>query len=146
MENFPDRLKKAMQLRGFRQIDLSSKTGIERGTISNYINGKYKPKAKNVIIIAKALGVNSPWLLGAKDVPMEIEPGVDYHISDDDVNTRAYLKMEYSNILEMNVSREERTAFYEKFESLSEQAKIDIVKYMYMVFTMDKFNNEKGGA
>lgn len=143
MNNFPVRLKQAMRIRGLRQTDLAEKTGIEHGTISNYVNGKYKPKAKNVILIADALKVNTPWLLGVDDVPMDIDPSVDYYVSEDDVYARAYLKLEYSDIVQMNISKEEWAVLYDKFEKISDSFKTDILKYMYLVFAMDGMINGK---
>ena len=143
MNNFPVRLKQAMRIRGLRQTDLAEKTGIEHGTISNYVNGKYKPKAKNVILIADALKVNTPWLLGVDDVPMDIDPSVDYYVSEDDIYARAYLKLEYSDIVQMNISKEEWVVLYDKFEKISDSFKTDILKYMYLVFAMDGMINGK---
>lgn len=145
MENFAERLKMAMNYRGIKQIEVCKLTGIDRGTMSNYTNGKYKPKAKNILLIAKVLKVNAPWLLGAEGVPMEIDPTIDYHVSEDDVNTRTYLKLEYSNVVEMNISKDEWCAFYDKFDSLTEQAKIDILKYLYLQFAVSKLIEEEGG-
>ena len=133
-----------MRLRGCRQKDLAEATRIDHGTISNYVNGKYKPKARNVILIAKALNVNTPWLLGAEDVPMEIDPNIEYHVSEDDVYARSYLKLEYSDLVEMNISREEWNALYDKFEKISDTFKTDILKYMYLVFAMDSMLNSVG--
>lgn len=143
MENFPNRLKLAMQFRGYRQVDLANETGIERGTISNYINGKYKPKAKNVLLIADALKINAPWLLGDAEVPMEVDPNIEYVIDPEDVNRRAYMKLEYSNLVEMNVSQEEWCALYKQFDALSEKSKIDIMKYIYLIFTMEEILGKK---
>ena len=143
MENFPNRLKFAMQFRGYRQVDLANETGIDRGTISRYISGEFKPKAKNILLIADALRVNAPWLLGNEDVPMDIDPSVEYVVSDDDVNKRAYMKLEYSTIVEMNISEEEWCALYKRFNELSEKSKIDIMKYIYLIFTMEEIIGKK---
>lgn len=143
MKNFPERLKKAMRFRGLRQTDLAEKTGIEHGTISNYINGKYKPKARNIILIAEALKVNTPWLLGEEDVPMEVEPNVEYLATEIDNYKTTYIKLEYSDLVEMNISREEWNVLYDEFDILSENFKADILKYMYLVFTMDEIVNIK---
>ena len=143
MENFPKRLKLAMQIRGFRQIDLANETGIDRGTISRYLNGEFKPKAKNVILIADALKVNELWLLGNGEVPMDIDPSIEYVVDPDDVNRRAYMKLEYSNLVEMNISQEEWCALYKQFDTLSEKSKIDIMKYIYLIFTMEEIMGKK---
>lgn len=141
MENFKKRLKEAMKIRGFTQADLANATNIDRGAISRYVRGDFKPKAKNAILIAEALKVNTPWLLGDKTVPMDIDPNIEYFMSEDDVNTRAYLKLEYSHAVEMNISKEEWCAFYEQFDKLSEESKRDVLKYIYLQFAVDQLVN-----
>ena len=145
MENFSKRLKLAMKDRGFSQTDLYNATDLDRGTISRYVSGSVKPKAKNIMQIANALNVNVPWLLGEEDVPMDIDPLVDYHVSDESLNARAYIKLEYSDAVEMNVDREEWNVLFDKFDTLSEKSKVDIMKYIYLIFTMDDMvkNNKK---
>ena len=64
-----DRLQEAMDIRGYRAVDLVERTGIPKGTISYYMTGKTEPKADRLYIIAKALDVSEAWLLGF-DVPM----------------------------------------------------------------------------
>ena len=71
-----------MTLRGYKQVDLVEKTGINKGALSCYISGKYKPKQNNIFLLAKALDVNEAWLMGI-DGPMErnaqqIPPAQDY--------------------------------------------------------------------
>ena len=149
MENFSKRLKAAMKDRGFNQADLANATNLDRGAISRYVRGDFKPKAKNIILIADALKVNVPWLLGDEEVPMEIDPTIEYHVSDEDINARTYIKLEYSDVVEMNVSREEWDVLFDKFDTLNDKSKIDIMKYIYLIFTMDdlvknsKKNQEK---
>ena len=137
MDNFSKRLKLAMKDRGFSQTDLYNATNLDRGTISRYVKGSVKPKAKNIMQIADALNVNVPWLLGDEEVPMDVDPLIDYHVSDESLNARAYIKLEYSDTVEMNVSREEWDVLFDKFDTLSEKSKIDIMKYIYLIFTMD---------
>lgn len=62
--DFVSRLKKAMNLRGMSPIELSEATGIAKGTISKYINRKFKPKYEKKIILAKALKISPAYLLG----------------------------------------------------------------------------------
>ena len=143
MENFSKRLKIAMKERGLNQAELASLSNLDGGAISRYVRGEIKPKAKNIIMIADALKVNVPWLLGDEDVPMEIEPSIDYHISDEDINARNYIKLEYSDVVEMNVSREEWNVLFDKFDTLNDKSKIDIMKYIYLIFTMDDLVKNK---
>lgn len=65
-----DRIKEAMEIREIKQAELVEKTGIDKGQMSSYLSGKYKPKQGNLERIAKALFVDEAWLMGY-DVPME---------------------------------------------------------------------------
>ena len=70
MENiFQERLRKAMFLTGIRQADLVAKTGIDKGAISSYVHGRYKPNAEAMSKLAEALSVPTDWLLGKDDFP-----------------------------------------------------------------------------
>ena len=72
MENniFGKRLKQALEYRQMCAVDLARKTGLTRGIISSYINGRWKAKQTNVMLIARALHVSESWLMGY-DVRME---------------------------------------------------------------------------
>lgn len=65
-----DRIKEAMEIREIKQAELVERTGIDKGQMSSYLSGKYKPKQSNLERIAKALFVDEAWLMGY-DVPME---------------------------------------------------------------------------
>ena len=66
------RLKKALDLRNLKQVDVVEKTGISKSLLSMYINGKAEPRQNNIHKLAKLLNVNETWLMGY-DVPMEKE-------------------------------------------------------------------------
>ena len=68
--DFKVRLKQAMDAKDMKAVDLCNKTGIPKGAISYYLNGRSEPKADRLYIIAKALEVSEAWLLGY-DVQME---------------------------------------------------------------------------
>ena len=72
MENLKreNRIAFALELRGMKQIELSEKTDIPRGTINNWMNQRYQPKATPLSKMAKALDVSELWLAGY-DIPME---------------------------------------------------------------------------
>ena len=76
LENKPstlsERLKEALRITNTKQIELSRLTGIDKGTINNYLSGKYEPKQDKLSIIADVLRVDPVWLMGY-DVPMERE-------------------------------------------------------------------------
>lgn len=64
------RLKEAMTIKNMRQADLAKATGLGKGGISNYVVGRYEPKADVISKLAKALNCSEMWLWGY-DVPME---------------------------------------------------------------------------
>ena len=66
----PDRLREAMHLSGKKQVDLVRITGIDKGSISNYLSGRYEPKQEAIYKLAMALDVSEMWLWGY-NVPME---------------------------------------------------------------------------
>ena len=70
MDTIANRIKEAMTIRGMKQVDLVSLTGIGKSSISTYLSGEYEPKQRNIYKIAKALDVSEAWLMG-EDVPME---------------------------------------------------------------------------
>lgn len=65
-----ERLQKIMAVRNVKQADLARSTGISRGAISNYVLGRYEPKADIIGKLAKALNCSATWLWGY-DVPMD---------------------------------------------------------------------------
>lgn len=69
---FAQRLEEALRITKTKQIALARLTEIDKGTINNYLNGKYEPKQDRLEIIAKTLNVSPVWLMGY-DVPMERE-------------------------------------------------------------------------
>ena len=68
-----NRIKIAMEKEGKRQIDLCKETGIDKGSLSHYLKGRYEPKQDVIYKMAKALNVSEMWLWGY-DVPMERPP------------------------------------------------------------------------
>lgn len=67
---FSTRLRIALDCKGMKPAILAYRLGVDRSTISNYLNGKYKAKIEMVRKIAKILGVSADWLSGM-DVPMD---------------------------------------------------------------------------
>ena len=65
-----ERLKEAMEKRGLKQIDLVTRTGIGKSSISTYLVGSYIPKQTNLYKLANVLEVNPAWLMG-EHVPMD---------------------------------------------------------------------------
>ena len=68
-----ERLKQCLEIRGITQSQLAIRANIDKGQLSSYISGKYKPRQNNIDALAKALNVSQAWLMGF-DVPMERQP------------------------------------------------------------------------
>ena len=72
MENYTkeNRIGEALRIRGLKQVELVEKTGLTKSAINNWINQRWQPKQKALMIMARALDVSEMWLAGY-DVPME---------------------------------------------------------------------------
>lgn len=64
MSVFSERLSQALKSQGVTQAELSSRTGIPKSAISQYISGKFSPKQDRVYLICKVLGVSPAWITG----------------------------------------------------------------------------------
>lgn len=65
-----ERLRQGLEIREITQTQLAAKANIDKGQLSSYISGKYKPRQNNIDALAKALNVSEAWLMGF-DVPIE---------------------------------------------------------------------------
>lgn len=82
-----NRLREALSSRDIRPFELSSKTGIPKSSISQYMSGHVKPNGERIYLIAKALDVDEAWLMG-HDVPKEKHTNkiTDMNFSSDEAN------------------------------------------------------------
>lgn len=64
MDIFVQQLRKAMFLKGWRQVDLKNALNESDGQISSWYNGRYRPNAEKMAKIANALCVSVDYLLG----------------------------------------------------------------------------------
>ena len=78
-ELFTQRLREAMQLRGYKQVDLvrlaqvrDAKIG--KSQVSQYLSGKTAPRASALAILADILAVPAEWLSGAIDALPDSTP------------------------------------------------------------------------
>lgn len=71
---FSERLKSLLKKKNMTQTELSEKTGISQGAISQYLMGAYEPKIENIKIISEKLNTNIGYLLGVNDF-IESKPG-----------------------------------------------------------------------
>lgn len=70
-ESFSTRLRKAIEMKGWTQSKLSEVTKLDKSLISNYLSGNYKPKQDKIYLLAQALDVSEPWLMGF-DISMNV--------------------------------------------------------------------------
>lgn len=70
VETFQNRLKKAMDIRNIKQIELVEKTGLDKTLINKYLAGISNARQQKLTKLADALDVNEVWLMGY-DVPMQ---------------------------------------------------------------------------
>lgn len=66
-----ERIKEAMEKKQISQAEICKRTGIDKGSMSSYVSGRYEPKSDRIILIAEALNVSSSWLSGF-NVPMAV--------------------------------------------------------------------------
>ena len=64
MDKFANRLTIAMDAAGLTAADLARRLGISDAIISQYRNGKYKPRQDRLYQISQILGVSPAWLIG----------------------------------------------------------------------------------
>jgi len=82
MQTFSHRLRQALALRGKTQADLVKATNISQSSVSDYLNGKYKPNQIKTYLIANYLNVSYNWLLGFDD---DIEPDTNKELKITDI-------------------------------------------------------------
>lgn len=67
---FAQRLREGLDLRGMKQIELATRSGISKYSISHYLKGDWEGKQDAVYELARVLNVSEAWLMGY-DVPVE---------------------------------------------------------------------------
>ena len=65
---FAQRLREGLDLRGMKQIELATRSGISKYSISHYLKGDWEGKQDAVYELARVLNVSEAWLMGY-DVP-----------------------------------------------------------------------------
>ncbi|MBC2575764.1 LexA family transcriptional regulator [Peptostreptococcus canis] len=86
---FISRLNYAMKMKKITQYSLSKRTGINKGSLSSYLSGKYLPKQDKIQIISKALNINPEWLMCNSNV-------IEYHNDNTNCSTNRYSYVENS--------------------------------------------------
>lgn len=59
-----NRLRIALDNAGMKQIDVVRQTGIDKGSMSHYLRGRYEPKQDVIFELARVLNVSEMWLWG----------------------------------------------------------------------------------
>lgn len=72
MTEIKDRIKEALEAKGWSASELAKRSNINKGTISHYLHGDIIPKQSKIGAMANALAVSPAWLLGY-DVNMKGE-------------------------------------------------------------------------
>lgn len=70
ISNTKERLNELATQYGLKQSDIVKRTGINKATISYYMNGKREPAQDNIFTIAQAFDVDPAWIMGY-DIPMK---------------------------------------------------------------------------
>lgn len=72
MENYErlNRIREALAIRNMKQVELCEKTGINKGSVNNWLAQRWQPKQEAIMKMARVLEVSEMWLAGY-DVPME---------------------------------------------------------------------------
>lgn len=68
-----NRLKGALSMRDLKPQELADKSGVNKASISQYVNGKNKPSIENAMKMGKVLSVPPEWLMGYdfKELPID---------------------------------------------------------------------------
>lgn len=69
-DTFADRLRKILEIRNMKQVELCEKTQLSSGLINKYLKGKAFARQDKLSILADALDTNEVWLMGY-NVPMD---------------------------------------------------------------------------
>lgn len=72
MATFASRLKESLDMNHMTAAELSRKTGISKGAISQYLTGTIRAKQDKIYAISKALNVSPEWLMAFDDPSPEM--------------------------------------------------------------------------
>ena len=78
--SFSTRLKERMLAQGIKAVDIATRLGISKGTVSQWVNGIAMPSGKNASLLAQQLRCNHTWLMQGKGDPdkaVELQLGPD---------------------------------------------------------------------
>lgn len=64
-ERMSEIIKTERQERGWSQLELATRAGIDRKTVNRMENGKFAPTVDTLVSLSTALGVSVDYLLGS---------------------------------------------------------------------------------
>lgn len=99
---FAHRLQIALDKKDIKPADLSVLTGIDKGSISNYVNGRFLPKQDKLYLMSSVLSVNPSWLW-AIDVlsGKEIDVLEGLHIASTPITLESVSNSQPKNIIQL---------------------------------------------
>ena len=121
-EEFKDRLKKALEIRDMKAVDLCEKTKIPKGAVSYYLSGRSTPKADRLYLICKALDVSEAWMLGY-DVDMAVTQTQKNNDAIADIVVKMRTDSNFLNLVEALAKDKEFLAAVESMHSFAIKAK-----------------------
>ena len=92
VSNSKERLMQMMSIFNLKPVDICRKCGIQKSSLSNYINGTREPRQDQISLICDPFNINPAWLMGY-DVPMVMpaEKEISF-ISNDDIQIDVQFK------------------------------------------------------
>ena len=147
-----DRLKEAMILRNLKQVDLMERGNFDKGQLSSWLSGKYKPRQINIDKLAEILNIDEAWLMGY-DVPMKRksdEEKVVGKTQSTELTTKDTrdIKKDLDRIIEQLTSQEYGPAAYDGEELSPEAAELfrdelEIALRRLKLINKEKYNPHK---
>ncbi len=143
IDTFRNRLKKAMEINKFKQVDLVNKTGLDKTLINKYLAGLMKAKQDKLTILSEALDVNEVWLMGY-DVPMDKGFGKS-KISEINIinlsNNEIVQKIPF--VYQMDIAEEDPKNFFAIYASDNSMAPLLDVGDIAIIKKYTEFSNKK---
>ena len=81
ISNSKERLKEMMSALELKPVDICKRCGIQKSSLSNYINGTREPRQDQISLICDPFEIDPAWLMGY-DVPMYRPKQMSYFVSD----------------------------------------------------------------
>ena len=128
-ETFGKRLQKALNEKGWKQVDLANATGFSKARISQWVYNKYIPNAEGLNLIAETLGVSETWLMGHDTPKMYDRKKLEMQYEVCDLFQKCYGQEAYSAVsMFLKLDEIDRSKVIERIQTLLESEKYSIKK------------------